>query len=488
MAEHTDGDEIADLLATTPTGGFLGGKWVEDGDRFTVDDPSTGLPLVDVVDNPPERFLEALDIADRTRESLAATTTHQRAEVLRRTYELIVRDSERLATLCTLEMGKPLAESRAEVAYAADFFRWFAGEALRVDGGYRPNPSGTGRILTLQRPVGPCLLITPWNFPIAMGARKIAPALAAGCPSIVKPSELTPLTMLALAALMEEAGAPAGSLSVLPTLDAAATTGPIIADRRLRKLSFTGSTAVGKQLIAQSAEQVLRVSMELGGSAPFVVFDDADLDAAVEGAMAAKMRNGGEACTSANRFLVHESVAEEFTARLTERMAGLSVGRGLDEGVEVGPLIDERAQVRLRDAVADVAAAGAEVNTGGAPLDRPGWFFAPTVVSGIPASHPFGDDELFGPVAPIRTFTDDEQAIAMANDTPYGLIAYAYTRDLERALRVCDRLESGMVGINRGVISNAAAPFGGVKHSGVGREGGFAGIHEYLETTYVGLP
>lgn len=488
MGTSSTTDEITALLANTPTGAFLGGEWSNDGESFDVEDPSTGRPIARVLDNPPERFLEALDIADRSREPLAATTAHERAELLRRIYELMVRDRERLATLCTLEMGKPLAESRTEVTYAADFFRWFAAEALRIEGGYRPNPSGTGRILTTRRPVGPCLLITPWNFPIAMGARKIAPAIAAGCPSIVKPSELTPLSMLALAGLIREAGAPAGALSVLATVDAVATTGPVISDPRLRKLSFTGSTAVGKRLIAQSAEQVLRVSMELGGSAPFVVFADADLDAAVQGAMAAKMRNGGEACTSANRFLVHESIADRFTERLTEQMASLTVGRGLDDGVDVGPLIDQRAQVRLADSVADVSSAGAEVTTGGKPLDGPGWFFEPTVVAGIPADHRFGDEELFGPVAPIRTFADEDEAVAMANDTRYGLIAYAYTSDLDRALRICDRLEAGMIGINRGVISNAAAPFGGVKHSGIGREGGFAGIDEYLETTYVGLP
>ena len=303
----------------------------------------------------------------------------------------------------------------------------------------------------------------------------------------MKPATLTPLTSLALAQLLEEAGAPPGSISVLPTTDAGAATGPVIADRRLRKLSFTGSTEVGISLMAQAAEQVLRVSMELGGNAPFVVFEDADVDKAVDGAMAAKMRNGGEACTSANRFLVHESVAAEFTEKFTTRMAALTVGRGVDEGVDVGPLIDRKAQDRLRDAVADVGAAGASVTTGGAPLDRPGWFFAPTVVADIPGDHPFGRDELFGPVAPVRSFADDDEAIAGANDTPYGLVAYVYTRDLDRALRTCDRLESGMVGLNRGVVSDASAPFGGVKHSGVGREGGFAGIHEYLETTYVGI-
>jgi succinate-semialdehyde dehydrogenase/glutarate-semialdehyde dehydrogenase len=480
-------DDVARLLDSTPTGGYLAGAWIDDGDRFPVDDPSTGQPLVSVIDNPPDRFLDALAAADAFRQELAATPPHERSEILRRTYDLMIRDRDRLATLITLEMGKPLAESRAEVTYAADFFRWFAGEAVRIDGGYRPSPAGNGRILTLKRPVGPCLLITPWNFPIAMGARKIAPALAAGCPSIVKPATATPLTMLALAALLEEAGAPAGSVSVLASTDAGAATGPLITDARLRKLSFTGSTEVGVGLMATAAEQVLRVSMELGGSAPFVVFGDADLDAAVDGAMAAKMRNGGEACTSANRFLVHESVADAFTARLTERMAALTVGRGLDHGVDVGPLIDRTAQDRLRGAVADVAAAGAEITTGGAAIDRPGWFFEPTVVTGIPADHPFGRDELFGPVAPIRTFADDDEAIAGANDTPYGLVAYVFTRDLDRALQVCDRIETGMVGLNRGVVSDASAPFGGVKHSGVGREGGFTGIDEYLETTYVAI-
>ena len=486
-ATTTSPDDVRRLIDATPTGGFLGGSWVDDGPTLTVDDPSTGEPLVQVVDNPPARFLEALTIAQDHRAAVAATSAYERSEVLRRTYELLIRDRDRLATLITLEMGKPLAESRAEVTYAADFFRWFAGEAVRMDGGYRPSPAGNGRILTLQRPVGPCLLITPWNFPIAMGARKIAPALAAGCTSIVKPATLTPLTMLALAELMVEAGLPEGALSVLPSSDAGAATGPLLADPRLRKLSFTGSTEVGVHLMGLAAEQVLRVSMELGGSAPFVVFEDADLDAAVDGAMAAKMRNGGEACTSANRFLVHESLAAEFTDRLTTRMAALTVGRGIDDGVDLGPMIDRKAQERLRDEVADAAGAGAQVTTGGTPIERPGWFFAPTVVADIPADHPFGREELFGPGAPIRTFADDDEAIAAANDTPYGLVAYVYTRDLDRALRTCDRLESGMVGLNRGVISDASAPFGGVKHSGVGREGGAVGIHEYLETTYVGM-
>jgi len=481
-------DEVVALLAATPTQAFLAGRWIDTGATFPVVDPATGADIAAVADAGPELFVAALDAADEAQPRVAAIAPRERAEILRRTHELMLRDRERLATLITLEMGKPLAESRGEVTYAAEFFRWFAEETCRVEGDYRTNPAGTGRILVTHRPVGPCLLITPWNFPIAMGARKIAPAFAAGCTSILKPATATPLTMLALAGLLEEAGLPAGALSVLPATDSSGTTGPLFQDPRLRKVSFTGSTEVGRALMRQSSEQILRISLELGGSAPFLVFEDADLDTAVDGAMAAKLRNGGEACTAANRFLVHESVADEFASRLTERIAAQVVGPGLDPASQVGPMIDAGAQQRLAETVAAAAEAGARVTTGGRALDRPGFFFEPTVVTGLPEDCAIDRDELFGPVAPIRTFTTEDEAIAMANDSPYGLVSFVFTEQLARGLRVSEALESGMVGLNRGVVSDPAAPFGGVKQSGLGREGGRQGIHEYLEPRYLALP
>jgi succinate-semialdehyde dehydrogenase/glutarate-semialdehyde dehydrogenase len=384
-------------------------------------------------------------------------------------------------------MGKPLAESRGEVAYAAEFLRWFSEEAVRIDGGYAVAPNGAGRFLITRQPVGPCLLVTPWNFPMAMGTRKIGPAVAAGCTMVVKPASQTPLSMLALAEILTEAGLPRGVLNVVTTSRPGQVMEPLIRDRRTRKLSFTGSTAVGRTLIEQSAEQVLRVSMELGGNAPFVVFGDADLEAAVDGAMLAKMRNIGEACTAANRFLVHSSVAGEFTERLAARMAALRVGRGTEDGVEVGPLIDGRAREKVTGLVAEAVGLGARVVSGGEPVDGPGHFFRPTVLADVPESARMTREEIFGPVAPISTFEDDAEALAMANDTDYGLVGYLYTRDLNRALVAAERLQTGMVGLNQGIVSNPAAPFGGVKHSGIGREGGRVGIDEFLETKYVAL-
>lgn len=480
-------DETLGILAKTPKSLFLAGEWVETPAQLLVENPASGGVVAEVSNAGPTEFVEAIAAADAFQGNLAVMPTRERGEVLRRTFELLSERQETLAHIITLEMGKPLAESRGEVAYAAEFFRWFSEEAVRFGGDYRPAPSGNGKILVLHKPVGPSLFITPWNFPIAMGARKIAPAFAAGCTSIVKPASATPLTMLALAKIMEEAGAPAGSLSVLPTSEPGKTTKLIINDSRLRKLSFTGSTAVGRDLLAQASSQILRVSMELGGNAPFVVFDDANLDAAVEGALVAKLRNGGEACTSANRFLVHEAVADEFLDRLTTAMSRVKVGSGFDPGVEVGPLINQDAKTRVTKWIAEAQYAGAKIHLGGSALAGRGWFFEPTVISNVAVDTNLNRDEIFAPVAAVRTFATEDEAISMANDTEYGLIAYVYTEGLRRGLRVCEAIEVGMVGLNRGVISDPAAPFGGVKQSGLGREGGFQGIYEFLETQYVGM-
>ena len=423
----------------------------------------------------------------RYRREWAASAPRDRGEILRRGYELITEHADDLALLMTLEMGKPLKESKSEIAYAAEFFRWFAEEAVRISGRYSVAPNGATRLLTMKQPVGPCLMITPWNFPLAMGTRKIGPAIAAGCTMVVKPASLTPLSMLALADIMTEAGLPPGVLNIVTTSSSGKVMEPLIRDPRLRKLTFTGSTDVGRKLIEQSAEQVLRVSMELGGNAPFIVFADADLDAAVEGAMLAKMRNIGEACTAANRFIVHESVADEFAKRLAQRMGAMKIGRGVLEGVEVGPLVEAKAVEKVVELVDDAVAKGAEVLTGGKPLERKGHFYPPSVLTGVTREARVFREEIFGPVAPIFTAKDADECIEMANDTEFGLVAYAFTQDYSLALRVAEELQTGMVGINQGVISNPAAPFGGVKASGFGREGGAEGIEEYLETKYVGL-
>lgn len=479
---------IVDLIGALPRRALLGGEWIETGTELEVENPATGEILTTVTDVGASGFLDALAVADEARRTIEAHPTRERAECLRRAFDLVVRNSERLATVMTLEMGKPLAESRAEVAYGAEFLRWFSEEAARIGGDHRPAPSGSGRILVSARPVGPSLLITPWNFPLAMATRKIAPALAAGCPVILKPASATPLTALLLAELLLEAGVPDGAVSVLPASDAGAATGPVLADPRLRKLSFTGSTDVGRGLLRAAADQVLRVSMELGGNAPFVVFDDADVEAAVEGAYLAKMRNGGEACTSANRLLIHESVADEFTDLLAERFRAVRVGPGLDEGVDLGPMITEGARDGIEAKVADAVDAGADVVVGGERPDARGWFLAPSILRDVGSDTELWREEVFGPVASIATFRDEDEAIMRANETPYGLVAYAYTRDLDRALRLGEQMEFGMVGINRGIVSDPAAPFGGRKASGLGREGGRTGIDEYLETVYTALP
>jgi succinate-semialdehyde dehydrogenase / glutarate-semialdehyde dehydrogenase len=477
------------VLEHVPTQLFIGGTWTDAaaGATFPVDDPATGKPLAEVADAGPGDGKAALDAAVAAQPAWAATTPRQRSELLRRAFDEIQACRDDLATLMTLEMGKPLAESHAEIDYGAEFFRWFAEEAVRIDGGYMPSPDGRGRILVTHQPVGPCLLITPWNFPLAMGTRKLGPALAAGCTAVIKPAQQTPLTTLALAAILERAGLPAGVVNVLTTTAAGAVMGPLIEDGRARKLSFTGSTAVGRRLIEQSGARVLRVSMELGGNAPFLVLDDADVDAAVEGAVHAKLRNMGQACTAANRILAAAPIAEAFTRRFAERLASLRVGPGTDPATQVGPLIDEPSRAKVHGLVEDAAARGARILTGGRPLDGDGWFYPPTVLADVPPDAALLGDEIFGPVAPVITFDSDEEAVRLANDTEYGLVAYVFSGDMRRALRVGEALHVGMVGLNRGIVSNAAAPFGGVKESGIGREGGFAGIHEYLDTKCIAL-
>lgn len=477
------------LLASVPTGLLINGEWrdASGGGTFDVEDPATGKVLATLSSATSEDALAALDAADGVQAAWARTAPRERAEILRRAFELVTGRAEDFALLMTLEMGKPLAEARGEVAYAAEFLRWFSEETVRDYGRYLTTPEGKNKILVQHKPVGPCLLITPWNFPLAMATRKVAPAVAAGCTTVLKPAKLTPLTSQLFAQVMMEAGLPAGVLNVVSSSSASSISGPLLKDSRLRKVSFTGSTPVGKQLMAEASQNVLRTSMELGGNAPFIVFEDADLDNAVQGAMAAKMRNMGEACTAANRFLVHESVAQEFTGKFAEAMKALRPGRGTEPGVTVGPLIDGGARKDVHALVEDAVSAGATVVTGGAPVDGPGYFYQPTVLAGVSNTAEILRTEIFGPVAPVTTFSSEEQAIAMANATEYGLAAYLYTRDYARMFRVSEQIEFGMVGFNAGVISNAAAPFGGVKQSGLGREGGSEGIAEYTTTQYIGI-
>ena len=477
------------VLDAVPTGLWIAGSPAEaDGGRtLPVHDPSTGEVLAEVADASAADGVRALDAAVAHQDSFAAMAPRERGEILRRAFELMRARTDDLALLMTLEMGKPLAESRAEVTYAAEFLRWFSEEAVRIAGRYSTSPDGATRLLTLKRPVGPTLMITPWNFPLAMGTRKVGPAVAAGCTMVVKPAAQTPLSMLAFAGLMAEAGLPDGVLNVITTSSSGKVMEPLVRDPRTRKLTFTGSTDVGRRLVEQSAQRLLRVSMELGGNAPFLVLADADLDAAVDGAMLAKMRNMGEACTAANRFLVHESLATEFSSRLAARMGSLAVGRGTEDGVEVGPLIDEKSRDTVSSLVQGAVDAGADLVVGGEPGTGPGWFYPPTVLRDVPADAALLHEEIFGPVAPITSFATLDEAVALANDTEYGLAAYAFTRDLDTAMHLMERIDVGMVGINQGIVSNPAAPFGGVKASGFGREGGAEGIEEYLETRYVGI-
>ncbi|GAA2217739.1 NAD-dependent succinate-semialdehyde dehydrogenase [Micromonospora olivasterospora] len=469
---------------------FIGGGWrqAEEEATFTVFDPADGSVLASVADGSVRDAVEALDAAVAAQEEWGTSAPRDRGEILRRAFDLIRDRTDELAELISLEMGKTLAEARGEVAYGNEFLRWFSEEAVRIHGRWMHAPDGASRLLTVRKPIGPCLFITPWNFPMAMGTRKIGPAIAAGCTMVVKPAELTPLTMLALADILHEAGLPPGVLNVVPTTRAAAMSATLMADPRLRKVSFTGSTPVGRQLVRQSADQLQRLSMELGGNAPFLVFEDADVDAAVDGAMLAKMRNMGEACTAANRFLVHTDVAQEFAEKLADRMGRLVVGRGQDPGVDVGPLIDGSAVDSVHRLVTDAVRDGARLVVGGSAPDRPGYFYHPTVLLDVHHDSEITGQEIFGPVAPVSVFTSEEEAVRRANTTEYGLAAYVYTRDLARTVRLAESLEYGMVGVNTGLISNPAAPFGGMKASGFGREGGFEGIEEYLETTYVALP
>ncbi|MFI6999401.1 NAD-dependent succinate-semialdehyde dehydrogenase [Nocardia sp. NPDC050175] len=475
------------VIDTVPTGLYIDGQWCETKAELPVLDPATGQPLCAVADASPRDGLDALAAAHAAQPAWAATPPRARADVLMRAHHALLDDTDRLALIMTLEMGKPLAEARGEIAYAAEFFRWFAEEAVRLDGGYMPAPTGGARFLVTKQPVGPSLLITPWNFPMAMGARKIAPALAAGCTCVVKPAEQTPLSMLALADLLDRAGVPRGVVNVLTTADPSALMTPLILDTRSRKLSFTGSTAVGKRLLEQCAQTVMRTSMELGGNAAFIVFDDADLDEAIEGALAAKMRNIGQACTAANRIFVQRGIIDEFSTRLATRMAALPMGRGTEPGIVVGPLIDADAVTKVTELVADACRRGARVLTGGTAIEGPGNFYPATVLTGVPDDAAMCHTEIFGPVASIAVFDTEDEVVARANNTPYGLVGYVFTEHLRRGLRVCEALETGMVGLNQGVVSNPAAPFGGVKESGLGREGGAIGIDEFLETKYIGV-
>jgi succinate-semialdehyde dehydrogenase/glutarate-semialdehyde dehydrogenase len=482
-------DQEKAVLDKVPTGLFIGGEWraSSSGATFDVEDPATGRTLRTLADATPEDGMAALDAAAAMQADWARTAPRERGEILRRAFDLVTARAEEFALLMTLEMGKPLAEARGEVTYGAEFLRWFSEEAVRTSGRYSMSPDGRSRLLVNKKPVGPCLLITPWNFPLAMATRKIAPAVAAGCTMVLKPANLTPLTSSLFATVLQEAGLPAGVLNIVNTTTAGAVTGPLIEDRRLRKLSFTGSTPVGRNLLAAASKNVLRTSMELGGNAPFLVFEDADLDAAVDGAMLAKLRNMGEACTAANRFIVHESVADRFAAALAERMEGMTTARGTEDESKLGPLIDQKSRDKVHELVTAAVGGGAETVTGGSPVTGDGYFYEATVLKNVPRSARILQEEIFGPVAPIVTFSTEDEAVELANDTEYGLVAYVFTRDFNRGLRMGERLETGMMGLNAGVVSNAAAPFGGVKQSGLGREGGAEGIEEYLYTQYVGI-
>ena len=480
----------ATVLDKVNGGLFIGGEWVdaEGGKTLAVSDPSTGETIKEIADASPADGIRALDAAVAAQDAWAATAPRQRGELLRRAFDLLQERKEEFALLMTLEMGKPLAEARGEVAYGGEFLRWFSEEAVRISGRYGLNPEGTGHMVVSQRPVGPSFFITPWNFPLAMATRKIAPALAAGCTVVIKPPALTPLTTIAFVQLLEEVGLPAGVVNVIATSTSSKVSAPIIADPRLRKLSFTGSTEVGRALMEQSAQGILRTSMELAGNAPFVVFDDADLEKAVDGAMLAKFRNIGQACTAANRFIVHEDVAAEFARRVTERVSAMRVGRGTEDGIAIGPLIDDKAVATTDELVKDAVDKGAKLLTGGAVISGAGSFYSPTVLGSVPADARLLREEIFGPVLGISTFADEDEAVRLANNTEYGLVSYVFTQDLARGHRMIDRLATGMMGLNTGLVSNAAAPFGGIKQSGIGREGGSEGIHEYLDTKYTLIP
>jgi len=474
------------LLAGVPHELYIGGEWraASDGGTLDVHDPATGEAVKRIASATVVDGIAALDAASEAFPDWASTPVRERAELLRRAFDLVQERKEDLALLMTIEMGKPLAEARGEVAYGGEFLRWFSEQAAHVQGRYGANPEGTGRMIVSQHPVGPCYLITPWNFPLAMATRKIAPALAAGCTVVVKPAALTPLTTLYFAKLLEDAGLPGGVVNVITTSSSGPVSEAIMSDHRLRKLSFTGSTEVGQKLLEQAAGGVLRTSMELGGNAPFVIFDDADLDKAVDGAITAKFRNIGQACTAANRFIVQAGVADEFARRVTERVKGFKTGRGTEDGVTIGPLIDDKAVSKADDLVRDAVERGATLLTGGSPIERPGTFYAATVLTDVPQGSEILSQEIFGPVVAIVAFENEDEAVRLANDTEYGLVSYVYTESLARGQRMIEKLQTGMMGLNVGVVSNAGAPFGGWKLSGLGREGGAEGIHEYLQTKY----
>jgi len=481
----------ADLAAITgikvPTGLFIGGEWTTNGRTIPVTDPATEDTLVEIADGTPEDALAAVAAAHEALPAWAATPPRERAECLRRAWALMIERSEAIARLMVLENGKALRDARGEVIYAAEFFRWYAEEAVRIDGSVTTAPSGANRILVVRQPVGVSVLVTPWNFPAAMATRKIGPALAAGCTVVLKPAKETPLTAFAVADILREAGVPAGVVNVVCTAKAGPLVAAMLADARVRKLSFTGSTEVGRVLLATASETVTNCSMELGGNAPFLIFEDADMDAAIEGAFLAKMRNGGEACTAANRFYVHERVADEFTSRFADRLSKLAVGPGLDDRTDLGPLVNEDTRSKVAGLVDSATASGAHAITGGHAPDRKGYFYLPTVLRDLPPDAAILGTEIFGPVAPVVRFSDEADAIRWANDTEYGLVSYLYTADLRRALRVSEALDTGMVGVNRGIVSDPAAPFGGVKQSGLGREGGHDGLLEFTESKYIAL-
>ncbi len=481
----------ADLAAITgievPTGLFIGGEWTTNGRTLPVTDPATEDTLVEIADGTEQDALAAVAAAHEALPGWAATPPRERAECLRRAWALMIERSEAIARLMVLENGKALRDARGEVIYAAEFFRWFAEEAVRIDGSVTRAPSGANRILVVRQPVGVSVLVTPWNFPAAMATRKIGPALAAGCTVVLKPAKETPLTAFAVADILREAGVPAGVVNVVCTAKAGPLVAAMLADSRVRKLSFTGSTEVGRVLLRTASETVTNCSMELGGNAPFLIFEDADIDAAIEGAFLAKMRNGGEACTAANRFYVHEQVADEFTSRFADRLSKLAVGPGLQDGTDLGPLVNEDTRSKVASLVDGAVSSGGQVVTGGHAPDRRGYFYLPTVLRNLPPDAAILSTEIFGPVAPVVRFSDEADVVRWANDTEYGLVSYLYTADLRRALRVSEALDTGMVGVNRGIVSDPAAPFGGVKQSGLGREGGHDGLLEFMESKYIAV-
>jgi succinate-semialdehyde dehydrogenase/glutarate-semialdehyde dehydrogenase len=477
------------LLANVPTDLWIGGKWrkASDGARFDVIDPATENKIASVASASVDDAKAAIDAAQDAFAGWAAKKPRERAEILRKAFELIVRDAERFAKLITIENGKALSDSKGEVLYSAEFFRWNAEEAVRNIGQVYMAPASGARVVAQHKPAGVAVLVTPWNFPAAMATRKIGPALAAGCPVVLKPASETPLTMLALMPLLEEAGVPAGVVNVIPSRRSGPVVSAMLHDPRVRVVSFTGSTEVGRKLLHEAADNILKPAMELGGNAPFIVFEDADIDAAIEGAMIAKMRNMGEACTAANRFYVHEKVHGEFAKKLTDKMASLKMGNGLDDGVALGPLVNAEGRDKVVELVADAVKRGAKVLTGGKKPEGPGFFYPATVLDNVPDGAKMLNEEIFGPVASIQTFTSEDEAIRRANDTEYGLVAYLYTKDLSRGMRVSEKLDFGMIGLNRGLVSDPAAPFGGTKQSGLGREGAHEGLLEFMETQYISV-